>query len=111
MFAKFAHPKKSRTRKFQTTKKIVRSSLSLEIRSAPPPLGNPLQATSGARYRRYILQDFDSVSSSVFNQPGHSITDKELILFELQPTLSMSRRKAREAYLIKIEAKLFHQTI
>ena len=35
------------------------------------------------------------------NQPGHSIADMELILLELQPTLSMARRgKAREAYLI-----------
>ena len=34
------------------------------LKSGVPPLGNPLQATSGARYRRYILQDFDSVSSS-----------------------------------------------
>ena len=38
--------------------------------------------------------------SSHFNQPGHSIADMELIPLELQPTLSMSRRKAREAYLI-----------
>ena len=37
---------------------------------------------------------------SHFNQPGHSIAGMELILLELQPTLSMSRRKAREAYLI-----------
>ena len=37
---------------------------------------------------------------SHFNHPGHSITDIELISFELQPTTSMSRRKAREAYLI-----------
>ena len=37
---------------------------------------------------------------SHFNHPGHSITDIELISFELQPTPSMSRRKAREAYLI-----------
>ena len=37
---------------------------------------------------------------SHFNQPGHSITDMELIPLELQPTLSMSRRKTREAYLI-----------
>ena len=37
---------------------------------------------------------------SHFNQPGHSIADMELILLELRPTLSMSRRKAREAYLI-----------
>ena len=35
-----------------------------------------------------------------FNQHGHSIADMELIPLELQPTLSMSRRKAREAYLI-----------
>ena len=35
-----------------------------------------------------------------FNQPGHSIADIEFIPLELQPTLSMSRRKAREAYLI-----------
>ena len=33
-------------------------------------------------------------------QPGHSVADMELIPLELQPTLSMSRRKDREAYLI-----------
>ena len=37
-------------------------------------------------------------SSFHYNQPGHSITDIELIPLELQPTLSMSRRKAREAH-------------
>ena len=38
---------------------------------------------------------------SHLNQPGHSIADMELILLELQPTLSVARRgKAREAYLI-----------
>ena len=31
-----------------------------------------------------------------FNQPGHSITDMELIPLELQPTLSMSHHKARD---------------
>ena len=36
---------------------------------------------------------------SHFNQPGHSIADIELIPLELQATLSMSRRKARGAYL------------
>ena len=34
------------------------------------------------------------------NQPGHSIADKELIPLELQLTLKMSRRKAREGCLI-----------
>ena len=34
---------------------------------------------------------------SHFNQPGHSITDMELILLELQPTLSMSRRKEKRS--------------
>ncbi|CAH3144304.1 unnamed protein product, partial [Porites evermanni] len=48
---------------------------------------NPLHATATAAV------------PSHFNQPGHSIADMELILLELQPTLSMSRRKAREAYL------------
>ena len=70
-------------------------------------------------YKLHLVPDIDDIFCRIsivsvpphFNQPGHSITDKELILFELQPTLSMSRRKAREAYLIKIEAKLFHQTI
>ena len=38
--------------------------------------------------------------SSHFNQPSHSMADMELILPELQRTLSMSCRKAREAYLI-----------
>ena len=39
---------------------------------------------------------------SHFNQPaGHSIADMELILLELQPTLSMSRRKEREAAIIE----------
>ena len=33
---------------------------------------------------------------SHFNQPGHSITDMELIPLELQPTLSMSHHKARD---------------
>ena len=37
---------------------------------------------------------------SHLNQPGHSIADVERIMLELQPTLSMSRRKAREAFLI-----------
>ena len=37
---------------------------------------------------------------SHLNQPGLSIADMELIPLELQPTLSMSRRKAREAFLI-----------
>ena len=35
-----------------------------------------------------------------FNQPGHLIADMKLIPLKLQLTLSMSRRKAREAYLI-----------
>ena len=34
------------------------------------------------------------------NQPGHSIADKELIPLELQLTLKMSHRKAREGCLI-----------
>ena len=38
--------------------------------------------------------------ASHFNQPGHSIADMDLIPLELQHTLSMSRLKAREAYLI-----------
>ena len=39
--------------------------------------------------------------TSNFNQPGHSIANMELRYSpKLQPTLSMSRRKAREAYLI-----------
>ena len=37
--------------------------------------------------------------NSHFYQPGHSIVDMEFISLELQPTLSMSRRKALEAYL------------
>ena len=37
---------------------------------------------------------------SHFSLPGHSITDVGLILLQLQPTPSESRRKAREAYLI-----------
>ena len=44
---------------------------------------------------------------SHFNQPGYStdsIADMELIPLEFQPTFSMSRQKAREAYLIEIEA-------
>ena len=49
---------------------------------------NPLHANATA------------AAPSHFNQPGHSIADMELIPLELQPTLSMSRRKAREAYLI-----------
>ena len=34
---------------------------------------------------------------SHFNQPSHSIADMELILLELQPTLSMSRRKEKRS--------------
>ena len=45
-----------------------------------------------------------------FNQPGHSIADMGLIPLELQPTLSTSRLKAREAYLIE-EARPCHQTV
>ena len=37
---------------------------------------------------------------SHLNQSGHSITDIELIPLELQLTLSMSRRKVGETYLI-----------
>ena len=37
---------------------------------------------------------------SHFQPAGHSIADMELILLELQPTLSMSRRKEREAAII-----------
>ena len=71
MLPKFATQKNPGLESFKP-KKILLSSLSLEIRSVPPRLGNPLQATSGARYRRYILQDFDSVSSSAL-QPTYSI--------------------------------------
>ena len=39
-------------------------------------------------------------NASHFNQPGHSIADMDLIPLELQHTLSMSRFKATEAYLI-----------
>lgn len=42
---------------------------------------------------------------SQFNQLGHSIKDIVTPL-ELQPTLSASRRKAREAYLINIDKTL-----
>ena len=35
-----------------------------------------------------------------FNLPDHSIEDMTLIPLELQPTLNISRRKARKAYLI-----------
>ena len=52
---------------------------------------NPLQANATAAVRAV---------PSHFNQPGHSIADMKLIPLELQPTLSMSRRKGREAYLI-----------
>ena len=41
-----------------------------------------------------------AVVPSHLSQPGHSIADMELIPLELQPTLSMSRRKAQEAFLI-----------
>ena len=41
-----------------------------------------------------------AAAPSHFNQPGHSIVAMELIPLEQQPTLSMSRRKAREACLI-----------
>ena len=49
---------------------------------------NPLHANATAAVPSY------------FNQPGRSIADMEFFPLELQPTLSMSRRKAREAYLI-----------
>ena len=45
------------------------------------------------------------------HQPGLSIPDVELIPLELQPTLSMSRRKAREAYLIDRGKTLSSQTV
>ena len=56
-----------------------------ELRQAT---NNPLQANATAAVPFH------------FYQPGHLIADMELIPMELQPTLSMSRRKAREAYLI-----------
>ena len=34
------------------------------------------------------------------NQPGHSFADKDLFPLQLQLTLKMSRRKAREGCLI-----------
>ena len=41
--------------------------------------------------------------NSHFNQPAvHSFTDMELMPLELQPNHNMSRRKAREAYLIHV---------
>ena len=49
---------------------------------------NPLHANATAAVPSHL------------NKPGHSIADMELMPLELQPTLSMSRRKAREAYLI-----------
>ena len=52
---------------------------------------NPLHANATAAVRAV---------PSHFNQPGYSITDIKLIPLELQPTLSMSRRKGRETYLI-----------
>ena len=45
---------------------------------------NPLHANATTR-----------VPSHFNRPPGHSIADMELILLELQPNLSMSRRKAR----------------
>ena len=49
---------------------------------------------------------------SHFNHPGHSITDIELIPFELQPTLSMSRGKARESLLHKwSRGKIVHKMV
>ena len=50
-------------------------------------------------YLQIIIYLFMTVLNDL-NQPGHSIADKELIPLELQPTLSMSCRKAREACLI-----------
>ena len=52
---------------------------------------NPLHANATAAVRAV---------PSHFNQPGYSITDIKLIPLELQPTLSMSRHKGRETYLI-----------
>ena len=102
-------------------KKILQSSLSLEIWIAPPRTPPPRWVI---HYTPYLVPDKDDIFCRIsivsvpphFNQPGHSITDKELILFELQPTLSI-RRKAREAYpsngllTSQIDAKLYHQTI
>ena len=47
-----------------------------------------------------LLANATAAVPSHFNQPGHSIEDMDLISLELQHTLSMSRLKAREAYLI-----------
>ena len=102
--------------------KILQSSLSLEIWSAPPQLPSP--PPQAIHYTPYLVPDIDNIFCRIsivsvpphFNQTGRSITDKELIPFKLQPTLSI-RRKAREAYpsngllTSQIEAKLFHQTI
>ena len=51
-------------------------------------------------HRQQLHANATAAVPSHFNQPGHSIADMELIALELQPTLRMSRRKAREAYLI-----------
>ena len=98
MLPKFATQKNPGLESFKP-KKILRSSLSLEIRSAPP---------WAIHYKLHLVPDIDDIFCRIsivsvpphFKQPGHSITDKELILFELQPTLSMSRRKAREAHFV-----------
>ena len=90
MLPKFATQKNPGLESFKP-KKILLSSLSLEIRSAPPAWA--------IHYKLHLVPDIDDIFCRIsivsvpplFNQP---------ILFELQPTLSMSRRKAREAYLI-----------
>ena len=65
-------------------------SLRERFKESRPAKNNPLRA-----------DDATAAVPSHLNQPGHSIADMELILVELQTTLRMSLRKAREAYLIE----------
>ena len=57
------------------------------------------------------LAKYLSPPPGINHQPGLSIPDVELIPLELQPTLSMSRRKAREAFLIARGKTLSSQTV
>ena len=61
---------------------------------------NDLKKVDRQKNNPLRADDATAAVPSHLNQPGHSIADMELILVELQPTLSMSLRKAREEYLI-----------
>ena len=72
----------------------------LHTYSSPKPtcsLRERFKESRQAKNNPLRADDATAAVPSHLNQPGHSIADMELILVELQPTLSMSLRKAREA--------------